>query len=48
MDSNLKHSTLHALLDITNSTLNSTEINLYKKLVFLYLAKVLNTVIHSI
>ena len=43
-----KYSTLHALLDITNSALDNIENKLYTGLVFLDLTKAFNTVNHSI
>ena len=43
-----KYSTLHALLDITNSALDNIEKKLYTELVFLDLTKAFDTVNHSI
>ena len=43
-----KYSTLHALLDITNSALDNIENKLYTGLVFLDLTKAFDTVNHSI
>ena len=43
-----KYSTLHALLDITNSALDNIEKKLYTGLVFLDLTKAFDTVNHSI
>ena len=43
-----KYSTLHALLDITNSALDNIEKKLYTGLVFLDLTKAFNTVNHSV
>ena len=43
-----KYSTLHVLLDITNSALDNIEKKLYTRLVFLDLTKAFDTVNHSI